>query len=443
MIGKINEDFIIILKSEEKNGFLVVDFLPIKKLLKNKYKDFIKEINSDTSAITTLRKFVKFKFLLEWFDYSEDISTSYEDIPNLLYFRRLHNFLSKRKEDIIEEFALRVKAYRIEKTYNTANLLIDKGKALAFSHRKIGWTSLPFNLNEKFQVQFNTNFGYGYVSYFYLVVKYKDIIIIPYSDWVVYKNAGIYEIQCYTKKYLVKDESWLETMEDCKNLFNLSKLNEKKFIEKYIIDEAKVMVDGLKSIMKYNEFKLLRLDKDIVTLKMDGYKIIEYRGEKISGALKFISHLTNFNDNQEIMEIIKEIKNINLELLPILQRENELLTERIKEIEPEYTRLKPIVERLSEESNKITRRKNKILDDLEDKYDYKNNTDKISLKDILRERDYQLSKEIPDWEKRSNEYFRIHNQFFNPLRTELEKLKPVKETIHKYMIEIENYFSKN
>jgi hypothetical protein len=380
---------------------------------------------------------------LEWFDYSEDISTSYEDIPNLLYFRRLHNFLSKRKEDIIEEFALRVKAYRIEKTYNTANLLIDKGKALAFSHRKIGWTSLPFNLNEKFQVQFNTNFGYGYVSYFYLVVKYKDIIIIPYSDWVVYKNAGIYEIQCYTKKYLVKDESWLETMEDCKNLFNLSKLNEKKFIEKYIIDEAKVMVDGLKSIMKYNEFKLLRLDKDIVTLKMDGYKIIEYRGEKISGALKFISHLTNFNDNQEIMEIIKEIKNINLELLPILQRENELLTERIKEIEPEYTRLKPIVERLSEESNKITRRKNKILDDLEDKYDYKNNTDKISLKDILRERDYQLSKEIPDWEKRSNEYFRIHNQFFNPLRTELEKLKPVKETIHKYMIEIENYFSKN
>ena len=40
-----------------------------------------------------------------------------------------------------------------------------------------------------FSVEIKTNFGYGSVSYFYTKLKYKNIEITPFSEWVDYEFA--------------------------------------------------------------------------------------------------------------------------------------------------------------------------------------------------------------------------------------------------------------
>jgi hypothetical protein len=437
MKRRINEDFVIVINSEPKGQSLKVDFLPIEKLFKSEFDEFQRLLSLSLPIRSVIKKFTNFKFLLGYYDYCEVISSPYQGVPNYSNYGGLRKLLSYQKEDLIEFFTTRLNAYRIENTYILVGSSINKGQVLAFSHKRVGWTAEPFHLSDKFQIQFNTNFGYGNKSYFYLVIQYKNITVIPYSDWIIYKNASIYEILGYTRKYQLKDESWLSAMEDCKNLYNLSISDESKFVEKHIIDEAKKMVEGLKNIMKYDKFKLLYLNKDETTIKYEGYKIIEYRAEKVSGALKFITHLKNFSAIRDISDIINELKNINKELLPILKREHELITERLNKIEPDLVRLELIVKNLEDRYKKITTRHNEINDQLHKKY--KTNYDK---KDRTEEIEKLLLKEMPNWRTENEEYYNIHKEY-NPLKQEKNKLTPSKEAIEKYIIEIDNYFEHN
>ncbi|RXK62172.1 hypothetical protein ESA94_03930 [Lacibacter luteus] len=437
MQGKINKDYLVLLKLDLDSKYLKVDFLNIEKLLEHELHKFLNALETSTQKKTLLREFKEFRFLLNYFDYCEVIANSYQEIPNYSGYKGLRYLLSEPKDELINIVKIRLSAYRIENAYTFAKSLIEKEKTLAFSHRKAGWSAEPFQLSDKFQIQFKTNFGYGYVSYFYLVITYKNIKIIPYSDWIIYNDASTYEIQRYTRKYKLADESWNDAMEDCKSLYNSSISNENKFVETYIIQEAKKMVEGLKKIMEYNEFKLLNLDKDLIIIRNDGYKIIEYRAEKVSGALTFINHLKNFSAIQAISEIINEIKIINKELLPVLKREIELITERLNKIEPELQILEPFVRSLSDRSNNIRHRRNQIVDDLHKKY--KINFDK---KDRKEEIERLLTKDFPYWKADENEYFEIHNKNYNPLKMEVTKLKTTQEKIAKHSEEIENYLKK-
>lgn len=438
MENKINEDCLIILKPKPYTKYIEFEFFKIEKVLERELYMFEYDLNSNIPRKEIIRKNKGLRYLLEFFDYGETIANSYQGTPDYTGFKGGRYLLTTSIETLVEFVKKRINAFRIEKTYSIVEKLIDQGKAYAYSHRKVGWTAKPFQINNEFQIQFNTNFGYGYVSYFYLKIEYKNITIIPYSDWIVYRNANIFEIQRYTRKYQVKDDSWLQAMEDCKTLFNLAISNENQFIEKYIIQEAKKMVEGLKKILQYNEFKLFNLNKDEITLKLDGFKIIEYRAEKISGALQFISHLINFKSNEEISNLINEIQTINKEILPILKRELELITNRLNEIEPKLLRLEPIVESLRERANIILKKHNEINDRLHEKY--KSNYGK---KDRKNEIDKLLTQAFPNWKAESDEYFEVHNKKYNPLKQEFKKLEPVKVSINKYLKEIEDYFKQN
>lgn len=438
MQGKINDDYLVVLKAGPNAKYLKVDFLTIEKLFEAELAEFRSALKSSTPVKNILSQFKDFHYLLNYYDYCEVIANPYQGLANYSNYKGIRYLLTCLNENLEMFVTTRLKAYRIEKAYSMAGSLIEKEKILAFSHRKVGWSAKPFRIGNIFEITFNTNFGYGYVSYFYLVIKYRDILIIPYSDWIIYNNAGIYEIQSYTRKYKLKDESWVQAMEECRILYNLAVSDEDQFIEKYITQEAIKMVEGLKKILQYNEFKLLDLNRDVLTLKKEGYQIIEYRAEKVSGALKFISNLNNFKAKKGISEIIKEIKTLNKEIIPVIKRELELINKRLDDIEPELLRLAPIVEMLKERSYNILTTHNKINDELHKKY--KNNYGK---KDRIEEKERLLTKELPNWKAHDNEYFEIHNCKYNPLKIEVGKLKLSKKAIERFLNEIENYFKNN
>ena len=58
------------------------------------------------------------------------------------------------------------------------NLYYTLGKdpsVLAYSHRRVGWASPEFKLNDDIKVAFLTNFGYGRASYFFLQIHYCPV----------------------------------------------------------------------------------------------------------------------------------------------------------------------------------------------------------------------------------------------------------------------------
>lgn len=432
----VNEDSLIVLKFEKDNNSLITDFLNIDKIYQEEFDEFKKQISLSPSIKLGLKSYKSYDFLLLKYDFCSNIlGVTTQNTISYNSFGGLKKILTLKKEELIYLFEKKLIEFRFEEAYKKAEIAMSKNELLSYSHKRIGWSLKPFKIDKNFSIHFNTNFGYGYVSYFYLVIIYKGITIIPYSEWIFYHKALITEIKQYTQSYSLKDKSWVQSMEYCKKLYNLSNTNEEEFLNKYVVAEAEKMIEGLKEIMKTGTFKLFDINKDIITIKKDGYKIIEYRGEKISGALKFISHLRNFIKINKVATLITEIEKINAELLIILKREYDLVTERLVLIEPQYLDSKKEVEVLKIQYNFINERHNEINDTLHKKYN-----EKYSLADRTQEIEEILDSEIPNWRLQNKNYFDKHNNLYNPLRIEVEKLKPFKENISLYIYDVDKYF---
>jgi len=50
----------------------------------------------------------------------------------------------------------------------------------------------------------------GSVSYFCIKIRYKDLDIIPFADWVNYQISRIFKIARYSSKHRLNNESWAE-----------------------------------------------------------------------------------------------------------------------------------------------------------------------------------------------------------------------------------------
>ncbi len=73
---------------------------------------------------------------------------------------------------------------------------------------------------------------------FYAKLIFKDIDIIPFSEWVEYRNITYNEILQYSRKYKVENQSWKNAMEYVKDASNLCIKDELNFIKTYIITEC-------------------------------------------------------------------------------------------------------------------------------------------------------------------------------------------------------------
>lgn len=275
---RINEDYLYVI---EKNGsylrtnkYDIFKHLQIKKLIdnfcvdldnkdlttsniKNKYYDLVRYLkNNDPSFFSN-------------YDYVHNIYSSYEqfslkDNNSLITEKRIKNGFIK---DYLHELFL---AYSHSQTRKKMNPSV-----LAYSHRRIGWHADDFRLDSNFMITISTNFGYGSASYFHLIMKYKNIKIIPYTKIIYYRYANASSILYCTESYSVMEESWgkcYEFVAEEVNRFNHN--GRQSFIREHIIKSVEDLCDLIGKILSTDVFYFADINKLSSYLELNEKKII-------------------------------------------------------------------------------------------------------------------------------------------------------------------------
>ena len=253
---------------------------------------------------------------------------------NLLLYSNWTMLAAKaNKKDLLLRLMNHELAYSLEKSYRKVK---NDPDVLAWSHRKLGWIYPEFKLTNKLEMQFLTNFGYGSVSYFYLKLKYKNIDIIPFSEWIRYRNRHYNELIEYSQEYDLDNQNWGEAMEYAAEAVNLCITDEAEFIQKYITRECRRLADGLMKIYSLNDAH----DSETNRSEMN------FKGEKITGALNLIKSIAEYESITKVNKFIREIEQLNQDLLPNLTLEYKQINSELSqasakliELEPEYNEM--------------------------------------------------------------------------------------------------------
>lgn len=217
--------------------------------------------------------------------------------------------------------------------YEGASELIPSIKVCA--HRRVGWKVPEKKLNDHLSVRFDTNFGYGQKSYFYVMLIYKGVEIIPFADFIHYREG--FEIKLYTKRYKPSYNNWNDAMTFVAESYNILVENEYKFIEQFLINEIKKLVENLKSISTKKSFYFYQSgynnsNEDIQYTELSGYELIEFRANKITSALDLIEVIEKYNNFIDIEDAILQIKLFNKELLPVLENKTKIINADILKV---------------------------------------------------------------------------------------------------------------
>ena len=369
LLGAINEEKLCVLRLI--NSRVKVDFIDITNPF-DQQLFLLKELcqsqeASIESIIGYIQKTREFDELNKAFNYCENIAAAYQGVvANSTEFlkdisERYQSIqreieenpeeydyikaLNSLKCNIYQKYELWCKAYAIDLIYKKCT---SEDNILTFSHRIIGWADPVYQLTPNFSLELKTNFGYGSASYFYTKLKYKNIEITPFSDWIHYRFAQFNQIIRYTKSHKLIQQSWYEAMLFTKDACNLSLSDEQGFVDKYIIGECEQMVSGLEKILNSNEHQFKR-GNDFYPHKFNGHELVVFRGEKITGALDFISKILQFEGIAKMSGFVRRIEQSNRKLYPHLVSEINLLEDKIKKatqernlLQPEYDVLKQI-----------------------------------------------------------------------------------------------------
>ena len=261
MSKKINETHLIVLKKNTNDDGVSIDYLPIINPLRGLFDDAYLKCDDDRFDMEYVNEILDYDHRLRevlldynfclhvrrpWQGLDNDSKISYSHSNNDLTNEEKKGEVLKDKKDLKELLKKHDLAYAIELAYENA---INDSNIVAISHRKHGWSYPSFDLTKNLNVQFLTNFGYGGRSYFYVKLRFKNIDIIPFSEWVRYEDSRYDELISYSQDYRVDNHSWQGAMVYIKSAVNLCVKDEEKFVEKYITSECEWLVSGLKDII--------------------------------------------------------------------------------------------------------------------------------------------------------------------------------------------------
>jgi hypothetical protein len=381
MKEKINEEVLCVLKTNKLTNQIDVDYIKIETQFTETLGILSELCDDPQSTVDQLINFIKKRKELDHltggYNYCRSISSAYQQglsvnnqyeikkiidskeimLYNQKYYRENNNAknydiqeeISSCKKEIKERYIFLIKVYSISKAY----ILCGEDKSIvAYSHRSSGWSNPLYKLTTNFSVQIRTNFGFGNSSYFFTSLRYKNIEITPFSEWIDYEYANFSDIIRYSRSHILDNKYWVEAMEFSRDACNLSLTDETKFVEKYVIDECEKMVIGLEEIFTKEQFAFKRRESNerrIVDKK--GHDLIKYRGEKISGALDFISKIIAFENIITIKSFINRIENCNKKIQPILVNELENLKSEISNLTEEINFLKPEYENVIQKND--------------------------------------------------------------------------------------------
>ncbi|SDE17815.1 hypothetical protein [Pedobacter soli] len=332
----INTTRICLLRENTLNGNLAVQFVPIPNPLEQAWKEFEPLFKSAIKGPELFKKIAEHQELKVIFNNVNYCRYMNAPEGNLHYgLEGIKTYYEHQPNSVLESYTKeRITAYCLSLKQNE---LKQDPAILAISHRRMGWEYPVHKLNDNFTVFFKTNFGYGNSSYFYTIIQYKGVLVVPYSDWVKYRFVNKYEIIRYSAHHFVSNESWEWAMEYAKDAWNLANLSESAFVNRYLLGQCEEMVSGLASILSGNKFKVFTKSWGILAgpsqvkeeIQLSGHGLMIYRAEKISGALTFIESINALSGTVAIGGIIEKIESFNLRMRPILEAEIPKIEENI------------------------------------------------------------------------------------------------------------------
>jgi hypothetical protein len=143
----------------------------------------------------------------------------------------------------------------------------------------------------------------------------------------------------------VKNEEWYTAMSFGADSINLYLNDEQKFINELIMNEIELMVTGIENFLQKNKFLLTNYSDATNAItgeyKFEAYELLEFRAEKITGALEFVDIISTLKTIKTIDGYINRIENCSKSLIPILEMELQKITEDLRLTELEIARLKP------------------------------------------------------------------------------------------------------
>lgn len=473
MKEKINEDVLCILRYMENE--LVIDYILIENYFVSEVEVFKKLCQTREDNLLVMSNYfkenIKLRPLEKDYKYCKNLAGTYQGfsvnfektILNIIESREMfyRNAKNDKKynleEDIFElkvelenEFMLWVKAYNIEKAYRKC---FDDKQILTFSHRINGWSNPEYRLSDNFTVELKTNFGYGSSSYFYIKIKYKDIEITPFSEWIDYEFARYSEITRYTKSFSalelkgtfngkasyrkkIENIYWQDAIDFTKTACNISLKDEVSFVKKYIIEECEKMVNGLEKIYNESDFTFRNYETPNYRVNKEGHQLVEFRGEKISGALDFVSKILEFKKIIEIESFILRIENVNRKIQPLLVKELKNIEIKLQKLNSEILIVKPQFLEFVQKNKNYKRQKN----ELKEKMILNKELNLELLEDDKLDKAFQIKfPEFPSFEKEFNEI----SEKYKILTEHISNFNMLFDNITKYNMKILKYFEQN
>ncbi len=457
MKKNINKEVLCVLRKKLTNQ-IEVDYILIEKPLAKIIDNFSVLCDNPNSTLQQVINYIKvtteLNKLTANYRYCDDLKGSYQafsannqntiteiiDREKFMLLKQKNNpeeydineAIADYKKELKEKYILWSNAFSINKTYRQCH---EDKSILTFSHCIDGWSNPVYQLTTNFSVEIKTNFGYGRSSYFYTKLKYKNIEITPFSEWIDYEFANFFEIIRYTKSHLLLNEKWFEAMDFSKDACNLSMTDEVKFVEKYVIDECERMVSGLEDIFNKEQFSFKNREKEeLKKVDKKGHILVEFRGEKISGALDFISKILEFEKIATIKSFINRIEECNKRIQPILIDESKIIKVKISNLTEEKNALLPLYDKVIEDYNDYNKKRVELQKQMIDCGQL--NVEQIDLVKLENE----FNKKYPDFKEFQENYKKII-ETFKILKVEIQNLTTVNDKILSCNEKIKRHFA--
>lgn len=489
----INQKALYVLSVDSDGKFQTV-YLPIQidtnlsesiRSLRKRIEERIMDKNLNKQEMYNIKMFMileywqniqmNHSYLLGYRNYCSIISSSYISAPGILKDSKIE-FLPFSKDPDLGYIMINnnlttidaifsasfFNSYFIEQAYNECK---NNGNIKAYSHRRLGWESYNFDLNKNFSINIKSNFGYGYANYFCATLVFDGIQIIPYSRLVIYRNANFMQLIRNTWDFHIQDYSWALAFNMVKDACNSYQQDgQNNFVKKYFVDELEKLTKKLSEYLSVNKFELSenqygnyvdRNEEKKRTIELNGFPLIVFRGEKVSGALGFVESILKISKIMPIQKYIDTIVNCCKTVIPQLNNainELNIIIKKLEDIykkecekkellEKEYETYKPTWDSYNEiENNK----KREVYDNNKENSEVSSIYSKIVI-DIVTE---QMSIEYPEWENIKNEFSRKRKAFDDQsskcsnIYTDLYTHESYLSQISKYKEDINSFLEK-
>ena len=344
----------------------------------------------------------------------EEAKQRYLDEQLYIYQKTISSKEYVRKKKYADDVIRYIKCSRLSKALDEIK---EDQTIKMYSSDYIGWTTFEYKISDDINVIVKTNFDYGRSCYFFIAIKYKDMVLLPYSDLVNYYYANMKEFISYTQSYICERGSWNFALKYVADFVNESRENPEAFIKKYLLSEIKSMIKGLREIIKNPEAKFAEIknnrreyidtrvirpfiNEDQQYFEMMPQEFISvFKAEKISGALLFLESLKQVKDKcPEVIEMMREVEEMNLSIKPEVESTIDNIETDLKPLEKKYDEYDKEIDKLRDS---IAKHKEKIArivkpgcshEEIEDAYKLRHPqyVKLVDRYDILRPEYYEL-----------------------------------------------------